>query len=121
MFEITVDTHFFASHRLNLSDGSKEAPHEHIWEVTASVCSKKMNNIGIVMDFRELMSMLEDITAPFDKNMLNNHEYFQKNNTSAENVAKYIFENLEPKLPENVELAYVSVTEAAQCKAKFYR
>jgi 6-pyruvoyltetrahydropterin/6-carboxytetrahydropterin synthase len=119
MFEISVEMNFFASHQLVLPDGSKESAHEHIWEVAAFVNSKKLNNIGIVMDFRELRQMLEDITAPFDKKMLNNLEYFQKNNPSAENVAKFIFEKLEPLLPENVKLSGISVVEAPQSKAKF--
>ena len=119
MFEISVETNFFASHQLVLADGSMEQPHEHIWEVTATVSSKKLNNMGIVMDFRDLRKMLENITAPFDKNMLNNFEYFQKNNTSAELVAKYIFEQLEPLLPENVKLSGVSVVEAVNSRAKY--
>jgi 6-pyruvoyltetrahydropterin/6-carboxytetrahydropterin synthase len=119
MFEISVDTHFLASHQLVLADGTKESPHEHIWEVTASVSSKKLNDMGIVMDFRDLTNMLENIVAPFDKKMLNNFEYFQKYNTSAEHVAKYIFERLELMLPENVKLSAVSVVEAANSRAKF--
>ena len=121
MFEISVETHFMASHQLALSDGSMEPPHEHIWEVTAYVNSNKLNTMGIVMDFRDLMNMLEDITAPFDKKMLNNFEYFQKNSTSAEHVAKYIFEKLEMLLPENVKLSAVSVVESANARAKFSR
>ena len=96
MYEINVETHFFASHQLILADGSKEPPHEHIWEVTASVSSEKLNSMGIVMDFRELRKMIDEILAPFEKKVLNNFEYFQKNNTSAEHVAKFIFE--EPKM-----------------------
>ncbi len=119
MFEISVDTHFMASHQLVLADGSKESPHEHIWEVTAFVSSKKLNNTGIVMDFRDLTHKLDDITAPFEKKMLNNLEYFQKYNPTAENVAKFIFDRLEPLLPENVKLSAVSVIEAANCKAKY--
>ena len=119
MYEISVDTHFMASHQLVLASGEKEPPHEHIWEVTAFVSSKKLNKMGIVMDFRDLKNMLENIIAPFDKKMLNNFEYFQENNTSAEHVAKYIFEKLEPQLPENVKLSAVSVIEAANTRAKF--
>jgi 6-pyruvoyl-tetrahydropterin synthase len=48
-------------------------------------------------------------------------KYFQKNNPSAENVAKYIFEKIEPELPENVKLEYISVIEEPLCVAKYSR
>ena len=121
MFEISVETHFMATHQLGLADGSKEPAHEHIWEVCAYVRGEKLNKMGIVMDFRDLKSKLENITAPFEKKMLNNIEYFQKYNPSAENVARFIFDMLEPQLPENVKLSAVSVVEVANARAKFSR
>jgi 6-pyruvoyltetrahydropterin/6-carboxytetrahydropterin synthase len=121
MYEITVETHFFATHQLVLPDGSKEPVHEHDWLATAYVGSEKLNNIGIVMDFRKLRKMLENITMQLDKKNLNTLDYFRKNNTSAENIAKFIFDRLEPQLPENVELTCVSVVEEPHCRAIFRR
>jgi 6-pyruvoyltetrahydropterin/6-carboxytetrahydropterin synthase len=121
MFEISVETNFMATHQLALLDGSQEPAHEHIWEVTAYVSSKKLNKMGVVMDFRGLEKMLDNITAPFEKKMLNDFEYFQKYNPSAENVARFIFDMLEPQLPENVKLSAVSAVESANARAKFSR
>lgn len=121
MFEISVETHFYASHELVLPDGSTEPSHSHDWSATASVSSEKLDNIGIVMDFHKLRELLENITSKFNRKSLNKMKYFQKNNPSAENVAKYIFEKLEPELPENVKLEYISVIEEPLCTAKFRR
>lgn len=119
MFTISVETHFRASHQLPLSNGSKERAHRHNWLVTADVSSEKMNPLGVVMDFRQLKAMVDDIVAEFENTPLDNLDYFQRNNPSAENVAKYIYQELEPRLPKGIELRSVKVEEEPGCSAKF--
>jgi len=121
MFEINVETRFYADHELILPDGLKEQTHSHDWVVTASVSSEKLNNIGIVMNFHKLRELLENITAELNGKSLNKVKYFEKYNPSAENVAKYIFEKLEPQLPGNVKLGYISIIEEPLCIAKYSR
>jgi len=119
MFTISVETQFQASHRLILADGSKEPVHSHKWSVTAAASSDKLNSIGLVMDFGRLRAMLDNIVAEFDSQTLEAISYFQKNNPSAENVARYIYEKLEPQLPKGVKLHEIKVVEEAGCSAKF--
>ncbi|MDD5327279.1 MAG: 6-carboxytetrahydropterin synthase [Phycisphaerae bacterium] len=119
MFTISIETHFRASHQLILPDGSKEHPHRHDWEVVAKVSSDKLDNTGCVMDFRRLRKSLDEIVAKFDNVQLDSIDYFQKNSQSAENTAKYIFDKLEPKLPQGVKLRSIKVIEEPGCSAKF--
>ena len=119
MFTISVETHFWASHQLTMPDGSKEPVHRHNWLVTADVSSDKLNNMGIVMNFQSLSAILNKTIAEFDNSALDKIDYFQKNNPSAENVAKYIYEKLVPKLPEGVRLRNIRVVEEPGCSAKF--
>ncbi len=119
MFTISVETHFRASHQLSLPDGSKESSHHHHWSVTANVSSNKLNNIGIVMNFHKLRELLNNIVAEFDNAALERIGHFQQNNPSAENVAKYIYQKLEPKLPKAVKLRSIKVVEEPGCTAKF--
>ena len=121
MFEISVETQFNASHKIRLPDGSMESEHNHNWLVTAVLSSEKLNNIGIVMDFRMLRKFLKEIISQIENKSLNEIEYFEQNNPSAENVAKYFFEKLEPKLPKTVILSSISVIEEPGCRAKFQR
>jgi 6-pyruvoyltetrahydropterin/6-carboxytetrahydropterin synthase len=104
MFTVRIETQFRASHQLTLPDGSKEPLHQHDWAVTAKVSSDKLDSMGLVMDFGQLKAMVGEITARFDNVQLGSIDYFQRNNPSAENVAKYIFDKLEPKLPGGVKL-----------------
>ena len=119
MFTISVETRFRASHRLSLPDGTKEPAHSHNWIVSANVCSDSLNNMGIVMDFGQLTSALDKITDKLINISLDRIDYFRQNNPSAENVAKYIYEKLKPKLPKGLKLQNVKVFEKPGCSAKF--
>ncbi|HCO94791.1 MAG TPA: hypothetical protein DIU00_12710 [Phycisphaerales bacterium] len=119
MFTISVETHFQASHQLTLPDGSKEPVHNHDWVVTASLSSEKLNNMGVVMDFHTLKAMVDKTVAGFDNTALDNISYFQQNNPSAENVAKYIYDKLRNELHEGVKLRSIRVVEEPGCSAKF--
>ena len=119
MFIISVERHFLASHQLVLPDGSKETDHSHEWVVTAEVGSEKLNNIGVVMNFQRLQAMIDKIVAGFNNKSLGSIDYFQQNNPSAENVARYIYEKLSIGLPEGVKLQNVRVIEEAGCSATY--
>jgi len=119
MFTISVERHFQASHQLIMPDGSKEPVHNHNWVVTTNLSSEKLNNMGVVMDFRALQAMIDRTVADFNHKALESIGYFQQNNPSAENVAKYIYEKLLTELPEGVKLQNVRVVEEPGCSASF--
>ena len=119
MLTVSVETRFWASHQLTLPDGSKEPVHSHNFSVTAEVGRERLNNMGLVMDFHRLKAMLDDIVAEFDNVKLDSIDYFRPMNSTAENVAIYIFDKLQLSLPKDVKLEAVSVTEEQGCAAKF--
>jgi len=119
LFTVSVETRFWALHQLTSPDGSKESPHGHNWVVTADVCDNNLNSMGLIVDFRRLKAMVDSIVADFNNVRLEKLDYFQRNNPSAENVAKYIYERLEPKLPGNLTLKNITVVEQPGCSAKF--
>lgn len=121
MFAISVETSFRASHQLTFPDGEKEPIHSHDWLVTAELAGEKLNDTGVVMDFHQFRVMLEEVTAGLGDNALVKIDYFQRNNPSAENVAKYIYYKLEPGLPSGVKLQNVRVVEEPGCSATFCR
>jgi 6-pyruvoyltetrahydropterin/6-carboxytetrahydropterin synthase len=119
MFTVSVETNFWASHKLTLQDGSKEPLHSHNFSIIADVGSENLSNLGVVMDFRRLKMMLDNIVAEFDNLVLDNIDYFRTTNSTAENVAKYIYGKLQPQLPEGVKLQAVRVAEEPGCSVKF--
>jgi 6-pyruvoyltetrahydropterin/6-carboxytetrahydropterin synthase len=119
MLTVSVETRFWASHQLTLPDGSKEPVHSHNFSVTAEVASQRLSNMGLVMDFHRLKAMLDDIVAEFDNVTLDSIDYFRSINSTAENVAKYVYEKLQLRLPEDVILEAITVIEEPGCSAKF--
>jgi 6-pyruvoyltetrahydropterin/6-carboxytetrahydropterin synthase len=119
MFTISVETNFRASHQLTLPGGEKEPVHSHDWSVSADVSSEKLNSMGLVMDFSQLKAMLDSIGAEFDNTALDAISYFEQNNPSAENVAKYIYDKLLIGLPKGVTLRNIRVVEDLGCSATF--
>ena len=119
MFTVRVETHFQASHRLTLPDGSKEPAHDHDWLVTADVSSGKLDKMGLVISFQKLKAMLDETVSDFDNNPMDAVSYFRQNNPSAENVARYIYERLRSRLPEGVRLRSIRVMEEPGCWAEY--
>jgi len=119
LYAITVESGFEASHRLKLADGSTEPLHSHNWKVVAEVAAEKLNCMGVVMDFHHLKAILNAILASITETGLDKIEYFQQNSSSAESVARYIYEQLAGQLPNDVKLRSVAVTEASGCIARF--
>jgi 6-pyruvoyltetrahydropterin/6-carboxytetrahydropterin synthase len=119
MFTISVETRFRASHQLVLPDGSKEPIHHHDWLVTADVSSDRLDNMGVVMSFQKLRALMDSAVGDFDNAAIETVGYFQQNNPSAENVAKYIYDKLRMSLPDGVKLQNIRVVEEPGCSAKF--
>ena len=119
MFTITVETSFLASHQLAFKNGEQEDAHEHNWTVKVALCSEKLNEDGLVMDFCAMKDKIQAIVAEFEGKKLENMDCFSGNNASAENVAKHIFEAIKPQLSSSVKMDYVEVAEAAGCRAKY--
>src|SRR4051794_20203496 len=89
-FEIRVTRHFSAAHQLCLYDGSLEPLHGHNWQIRVTVSAKKLDSIGVVMDFHELERLVDQIISPMHNRNLNDLSPFASINPSAENVALHI-------------------------------
>ena len=119
MYTIFLTTSFKAQHQLTFSDGIQEPLHEHDWRVRVAVSAEKLNADDLVMDFEELKLMLECTLQDFRAQRLETNPLFEQRNASAENIASILYCQIEPKLPDTVNLDYVEVTEAVGCKARF--
>ena len=119
MFVITIETGFKAYHQLTMASGEKEDLHDHNWLVRSAVSADALDESGLAIDFLDLKAKIEAITTPFEGANLENLACFKEQNASAELVAKYIYDELEPLLSSGVMLEYIEVMEAAGCWAKY--
>jgi len=73
----------------------------------------------LLLDFNKLKMILDGIVSPFNDRALEDFACFKNTNTSAENVAKYIFSSIKEEIPKHISPLYVEVTETSGCKARY--
>ncbi len=91
MFELSISGHFAAAHFLRNYQGPCKNLHGHTWKVEVTIQSENLNDLGLVLDFRDLKKRLKEVLTPIDHVCLNDLPYFQQINPSTENLAKYIY------------------------------
>ena len=121
MYELTVISDFAAAHNLRQYEGECENLHGHNWKVEVTVASKKLNKIGLGVDFKILKRTLENILKRLDHKYLNEIQPFDKENPSSENIARYIFKQLQKEIKDkNIKTARVKVWESENAAAVYY-
>ena len=94
MFELNVTAEFEAAHKINGYNGKCQRLHGHNWVVEAVVIGEKLDELGMLIDFKVLKSELNKVLDELDHMYLNDLPMFQTKNPTAENLAKYIFHKL---------------------------
>ncbi len=94
MFELSVKTHFSAAHRLVGHEGDCADLHGHNWDVEIFIRGENLNDIGILMDFREVKDAVKSALSEIDHKDLNKLPAFGSNNPTSENIARFLYERL---------------------------
>ena len=110
MFEICVEHTFAAAHALRNYYGKCENLHGHNYRVQVGMEGEKLDDAGMLYDFAKLKKQLRETSGELDHQNLNELQPFTEVNPSAENIAKYICEQMQSKL-EDAAIAYVRVWE----------
>ena len=98
MYELVIKSQFAAAHNLRDYGGQCEALHGHNWHVEVVVRADSLGEGGMVVDFRILKEEAERVLEALDHRYLNDLTYFQKEEPSSENIARYIYEALAERL-----------------------
>ena len=98
MFEVTVEDSFAAGHYLRNYKGKCENPHGHNYKVRVTLAGKELDKAGLLLDFKDLREVMKHVIDRFDHQMINELEPFTMMNPSAENLAKYFYEETNGRL-----------------------
>jgi 6-pyruvoyltetrahydropterin/6-carboxytetrahydropterin synthase len=121
IFEVYIKTHFSAAHRLEGYPGDCARSHGHNWFVEVYVQCKDLNEIGIGIDFRDIKTAVEEVLFKLDHFDLNDLEPFKTINPSAENIAKYLYQELSQKINANaVRVSKVRISETPGAGAFYW-
>ena len=112
MFHVFIKSHFSAGHHLRDYPGNCERPHGHNWKVEVTVITPELDSLGMGIDFRQVKEAVKKVLDTLDHHDLNQHAGFQSINPSSENIAVYIFNNLQKDLTsDRYEVHSVTVCE----------
>jgi len=100
MFEVSVDETFSAGHALRGYKGKCENPHGHNYKVRLTVQGPQLDAIGLLFDFVHLKQVLHAVINNMDHKYLNDQTPFIELNPSAENIAKYLYDEVSRGLRE---------------------
>ncbi len=94
MFVLKIVTDFASAHSLRDYPGDCARLHGHNWQVEVSVCSQVLDDSGIAIDFREIKKQTKLVVKRLDHQYLNEIKPFDVLNPTAENIAKYFFDEI---------------------------
>jgi 6-pyruvoyltetrahydropterin/6-carboxytetrahydropterin synthase len=121
MFELTVTSHFSGAHRLRYLHGKCEELHGHNWKVEVSVASSRLNQEGVVIDFKVLKQKMEKVLKKLDHTFLNDLPYFSGMEPSSENIARYVFDQMKKELKGHpARLKKVTAWESENASATYF-
>lgn len=114
MYKISKEFAFSAAHSLyGLPDDHPcSRLHGHNYVVTVHLRSKELNRQGFVRDYNQLKIVKEYIDTHLDHRNLN--DILSPLNSSAENLAKMLYDTIKPNIPE---LYAVEVSETPKTSA----
>ena len=124
MFEVTVERTFAAGHFLRNYKGKCENPHGHNYKVLVTLQGHELDKAGLLLDFKELKVVMKSVVERLDHQMINEIKPFDEINPSAENLARYFYQETNTKLRSvtegRVSVKAVTMFETDTTNATYY-
>ncbi len=125
MFEIKVKAEFEAAHRVTGYPGKCDRLHGHSWVVEAQVRGRKLDSLGMLVDFKSVKKLLKGVLDQMDHQFLNELEPFSSGlNPTAEHLAEHIYRSMAENAlftgSDGVFLAAVTVWESPRSCVTYY-
>ena len=101
VYEVSREFVFSAAHQIRMHGGKCERLHGHNWRIRVHARAARLNPIGMVVDFADPQRMIADLCARFDHRNVNEVPPFTEMNTTAENLARWFYEEANRRLGES--------------------
>lgn len=111
MFEVSVEKTFAAGHALRGYKGKCENVHGHNYRVRVTLTGAQLDSTGLLYDFVEVKRRMDAIIERLDHRFINDIAPFDQLNPSAENLARYFYQELDQALREAAAQVPVRIGE----------
>ena len=71
IYTLTTFVEFSSAHVLHGHEGPCKRMHGHNWKVEVEVSGDKLDNVGMVIDFKEIRNMTNEVVDKLDHRFLN--------------------------------------------------
>ena len=121
VFELFVKSHFSAAHAIEGYAGDCARIHGHNWMIEVYARCKRLDALGMGVDFRLIERSIEELLDDLDHRNLNELPDFKGINPTSENIARFIYKGLSGKLnDEDVKISRVKVGETPGAGAYYW-
>ena len=122
MYQVSVEETFSAGHALRGYRGKCENVHGHNYRVRVTLEGPQLDAIGLLCDFTQLKHVLREVIGGLDHQFMNDLAAFRAVNPSAENLAKYFYDEVSRQvtdLPPGARVSDVMVWETDTASAQY--
>jgi len=122
MFQVTVDETFSSGHALRGYRGKCENVHGHNYKVRVTLEGPQLDSVGLLYDFTHLKRVIREIVGGVDHKFLNDMAPFDAINPSAENLAKYFYDETTRQMsamPEGARVTSITIWETDTTSATY--
>ena len=105
-YTVIVSAEFSASHRIPNYSGDCSNLHGHDWRVTVGVSKPTLDELGLSIDLRIVKKHLRATLKLLDHTNLNENPLFENIAPTAENIASFIYEQLDGKF-DSAKIQYI--------------
>ena len=93
-YDLKILTDFASAHTLRDYPGDCSRMHGHNWKVEVEVRADRLDEVGMGIDFKVIKQTTREIAKRLDHRYLNDIEPFSEQNPTAENIARYFYDEL---------------------------
>ncbi len=121
MYEVMIEEEFSAAHALRGYRGKCENLHGHNWKVEVYVRGERLDEVGMLVDFKELKSATRQVMKYLDHQNLNELNPFDvEMNPSSEHIAGFILHKVADQLnSDRIKVYKVRVWETPSTSATY--
>jgi 6-pyruvoyltetrahydropterin/6-carboxytetrahydropterin synthase len=114
MYTISVQAHYDSAHLLRDYEGRCARMHGHRYVVEVALQAAEVGSQGMAYDFGDLKRQLKELAGRFDHQNLNEVPPFTEIESTAENQARFFFDEMKRLLPPELAggLLYARVSES---------
>jgi 6-pyruvoyltetrahydropterin/6-carboxytetrahydropterin synthase len=107
MYMVSVSAHYDSAHFLRNYRGKCENLHGHRYVVEVALAAEELDERGLAFDFVDVKRHLRELADRLDHQNLNDVPPFTDIESSAENQARYFYDELKRRLPPEMAAALV--------------